>query len=91
MLLPLISIEDIFPNSLTRKSHFLYTMILQWGNFNKAHLPMGIYGSLDIFQQRMLDLRYHVEIVWVYLDDLLLTKSDIFKHLLYLKKVLKHI
>jgi len=52
-------------------------------------LPMGIAGSLDIFQEKMSGLMESLEFVRTYLDDLLiLTKSTFDNHLIKLRQVL---
>jgi len=50
---------------------------------------MGIAGSPDIFQAKLLELMIALEYVRTYLDDLLIiTKASLSDHLDKLKKVL---
>ena len=51
-------------------------IVLQWGKYSYMHLPMGIVGSPDIFQEKMSGLMESLEFVHTYLDNLLtLTKG----------------
>jgi hypothetical protein len=45
-------------------------IIFPWGKYSYKRLPMGIAGSPDIFQQKMLKLMEPLEFVRAYLDDL---------------------
>jgi hypothetical protein len=47
------------------------TIIFPWGKNSYKRLPMGIAGSPDIFQGKMLELMESLEYVRAYLDDLL--------------------
>ena len=65
------------------------TIIFQWGKYSYLRLPMGISGSPDIFQAKMMELMSTLEFVRVYIDDLLcITKGDPDNHLAKLKLVL---
>ena len=56
------------------------------------YLPMGIAGSLDIFQEKMSGLMESLEFIRTYLDDLLtLTKGTYNNHLLKLCMVLRQL
>jgi hypothetical protein len=46
-------------------------IIYPWGKYSYKRLPMGIAGSPDIFQGKMLELMESMEYVRAYLDDLL--------------------
>ncbi len=46
------------------------TIIVPWGKYSYKRLPMGIAGSPDIFQSKMLELMKSLEYVRAYLDDL---------------------
>jgi hypothetical protein len=46
-------------------------IIFPWGKYSYKRLPMGIAGSPDIFQGKMLELMESLEYVRVYLDYLL--------------------
>ncbi len=51
---------------------------------------MGIAGSPDIFQSKMVELMEDLEYVWVCLDDLLcISKSSLEDHLEKLEEVLR--
>ncbi len=47
------------------------TIICPWKNHSYKRLPMGTASSLDIFQQKMLELMESLEYVRAYLDDLI--------------------
>jgi hypothetical protein len=47
------------------------SIIFPWGKYFYKGLPMGIAGSPDIFQGKMLELMESLEYVRAYLDDLL--------------------
>jgi hypothetical protein len=47
------------------------TDIFPWGKYSYKRLPMGIPGSPDIFQSKMLELMKELEYVQAYLDNLL--------------------
>jgi hypothetical protein len=47
------------------------TIIFPWGKYSYKRLSMGIAGSPDIFQGKMLELMGSLEYVRAYLDDLL--------------------
>ena len=65
------------------------TIVLPWGKYSYMCLPMGIAGSLDIFQEKMSGLMESLEFIRTYLDDLLtLTKGTYDDHLLKLCMVL---
>ncbi len=49
----------------------IYTIIFPWGKYSYKQLPMGIAGSPDIFQGKMLELMESLEYVRAYLDGLL--------------------
>ena len=50
---------------------------------------MGIKNSPDIFQQLINDVLGDIENVWAYLNDILITTSDLYEeHLANLDKVL---
>jgi hypothetical protein len=46
-------------------------IIFPWGKYSYKRLPMGIAGSPDIFQGKMLELMESLEFVRVNHDDLL--------------------
>ncbi len=66
------------------------TVIFPWGKYSYKRLPMGIEGSPDIFQSKMLELMEDLEYVQAYLDDLLyISRSSLEDHLEKLEGVLR--
>ncbi len=66
------------------------TIIFPWGKYSYKRLPMGIAGSPDIFQGKMLELMESLEFVRAYLDDLLcIYKLSLADHLEKLEEVLR--
>jgi hypothetical protein len=58
------------------------TVIFPWGKYSHRRLPMGIAGSPDIFQRKMLELMEDLEYVQAYLNDLLcISRSSLKDHL----------
>ncbi len=53
------------------------TIIFSWGKYSYKLLPMGIAGSPDIFQNKMLEVMETLEYVQAYLDDLSQLRSNI--------------
>ena len=46
------------------------TIIFPWGKYSYKRIPMGIAGSPDIFQSKMMELMESLEYVQAYNDDL---------------------
>ncbi len=68
------------------------TIIFPWGKYSYKRLPMGIAGSPDIFQGKMLELMETLEYVRAYLDDLLcISKLSLEDHLKKLEEVLRQL
>jgi hypothetical protein len=68
------------------------TIIFSWGKYSYKRLPMGIAGSPDIFQGKMLELMESLEYVRAYLDDLLcISKLSLEDHLEKLEVVLRRL
>ncbi len=66
------------------------TIIFPWGKYSYKWLPMGIAGSQDIFQGKMLELMESLEYVRAYLDDLLcISKLSLEDYLDKLDEVLR--
>jgi hypothetical protein len=66
------------------------TIIFPWGKYSSKQLPMGIAGSPDIFQGKMLELMEPLEYVRAYLDEFLcISKLSLEDHLEKLKEVLR--
>ncbi len=58
--------------------------------YSYKRLPMGIAGSPDIFQGKMLELMESLEYVQAYLDDLLcISKLSLENHLEKLEEILR--
>jgi hypothetical protein len=68
------------------------TIIFLWGKYSYKILPMGIAGSPDIFQGKMLALMESLKYVRAYLDDLLcIFKLSLDEHLEKLEEVLRQL
>jgi hypothetical protein len=68
------------------------TIIFPWGKYSYKRLPMGIAGSPDIFQGKMLELMETLEYIRAYLDDLLcISKLSLEDHLEKLEEVLRQL
>jgi hypothetical protein len=68
------------------------TIIFPWGKYSHKRLPMGIAGSLDIFQGKMTELMKSLEFVRAYLDGLLcISKLSLEDHLEKLEEVLRRL
>jgi hypothetical protein len=65
------------------------TTIFPWGKYSYKRLPIGIAGSPDIFQGKMLKLMESLEFVRAYLDDFFcISKLSLENHLEKLEVVL---
>ena len=65
------------------------TIIFLCSKYSYLRLPMGIAGSPDIFQAKMMDLMQSLEYARAYIDDLLsITRGSFVDHLNKLKMVL---
>ena len=51
------------------------TIIFPWGKYSYKRLPMGIAGSPDIFQAKMMMLVESLEYVQAYINDLAVLKT----------------
>jgi hypothetical protein len=70
----------------------IYIIIFLWGKYSYKQLPMGIAGSPDIFQGKMLELVESLEYVQAYLDDLLcISRSSLEDHLKKLEDILRRL
>ena len=68
------------------------TIIFPWGKYSYKRLPMGIAGSPDIFQAKMMELMESLEYVGAYIDDLLcISRGSLEDHLEKLEEVLKRL
>ena len=71
-----------FTIRLDPDSSKICTIIFPWGKYSYLRLPMGIAGSPDIFQAKMMELMATLEFVRAYIDDLLcITKGTLDDHL----------
>jgi hypothetical protein len=76
--------------SLDPDASKICTIIFPWGKFSYKRLPIGIAGSPDIFQGKMLELMETLEYVRAYLDDLLcISKLSLEDQLEKLEEVLR--
>ncbi len=70
----------------------IFTIIFPWGKYSYKRLVMGIAGSRDIFQGKMLELMESLEFVRAYLDNLLcISKLSLKNHLEKLEEVLRRL
>ncbi len=68
------------------------TIIFSWGKYSYKRLSMGIAGSPDFFQSKMLELMEDLEYLQAYLDDLLcISRSSLEDHLKKLEEVLRRL
>jgi hypothetical protein len=68
------------------------TIIFPWGKYSYKRLPMGIAGSPDIFQGKMLELMESIEYVSAYVDDVLcISKNSVEDHQEKLEEVLRQL
>jgi hypothetical protein len=56
---------------LCPKSHEYCTIVLPWGKFRYLRLPMGVAGSVNIFQNVMNNIFADMLKVRAYIDDIL--------------------
>ena len=67
---------------LSAKSKELCTIITQWGKYEYQRLPMGLCNSPEIFQENMSKRFVGLDIVCVFIDELLhVTKGSWAEHL----------
>jgi hypothetical protein len=68
------------------------TIIFPWGKNSYKILPMGIAGSPDFFQAKMMELMESLEYVQAYIDDLLcISRNSLEDHLEKLEEVLRQL
>ena len=68
------------------------TIIFPWGKYSYKRLTMGIAGSPDFFQAKMMELLESLEYVQAYIDDLLcISRNSLKNHLEKLKEVLRRL
>ena len=73
---------------LSQDSSKLCTFVTPWGKYEYLRLPMGLCNSPDIFQEKMSELMQGLELVKVYIDDLLTISKGTFEdHLDKLEQV----
>ena len=77
---------------LDPESSRLCTIVLPWGKYEYLKVPMGLFNSLDIFQEKMNELFVGFDYVCAYINDLLIiTKESFEENLKQLDKVLEKI
>ena len=73
---------------ISAKSKELCTIVTQWGKYKYQQLPMVLWNSPDIFQEKMSELFVGLDTVRVYIDDLLhVTKGSWTEHLAILEEM----
>ena len=73
---------------LSAKSKELCKIVTQWVKYEYQQLPMGLWNSTDIFQEKMSELFVGLDTVRVYIDDLLhVTKGSWTEHLTFLEEI----
>jgi hypothetical protein len=60
-------------------SKHLCTIVMPFSKYEYQHLPMGLYNSPDIFQERMYEIFSDLEYLRVYIDNLLVMSCSTFK------------
>ena len=75
---------------LSYQASNLCTIILPWGKYKYKSLPMGIYNSPYIFQEKIIKTFRGFRFIRTYINDLLIiTKVDYSDHLNKLEQVLQ--
>jgi Reverse transcriptase (RNA-dependent DNA polymerase) len=70
----------------------LCTTILPWGKYRYMQLPMRVNVAPDIFRSIMMEILGDLELVRVYMDDILIVSNGTFNdHMQKLEKVLKRL
>ena len=64
--------------SLSPNSSKFCTKVLHWIKYEYLKLPMVLCISPDIFQEKMNELFPELDIVWVYIDNLLIITNQSF-------------
>jgi hypothetical protein len=83
---------DYYTIRLDPDASRICTIIFPLGKYSYKRLPMGIAGSPDIFQNKMLELMESLEYVQAYLGDLLcISRSSLEDHLKKLEEVLRRL
>ena len=68
------------------------TFIFPWGKYSYKRLPIGIAGSPDFFQAKMMELMESLEYVRAYIDDLLcISRNRLEDHLEQLEEILRQL
>ena len=60
----------------------LCTMVFPWGKYEYQQLPMGLYNSPDIFQEKMKKLFDGCAYIRTYIDDLVIISNKSFEDLI---------
>ncbi len=81
---------DYYTIRLDPNASRICNLIFPWGKYSYKRLPMGIAGSPDIFQSKMLELMEDLEYVQAYLDDpLCISRSSLEENIKKLEEVLR--
>ena len=73
---------------ISAKSKELFTIVIQWGKYEYQQLPMGLWNSPYIFQDKMSELLVGLDTVRVCIDEILhVTKGSWTEHLSILKEM----
>ena len=65
-------------------------IVLPWSKYDYQKLPIGVCNSNNIFQEKMSELFYGLDMVRAYIDDVLvITKINFEDHLKALDEVLQ--
>ena len=82
-------ILSYYTMTMKKRVRSMLTIILPFGKYQHAKMPMGLTISTDVFQREMSKLFEGIDFVLVYIDDIfIVTKSTFEDHLLKLRKVL---
>ena len=77
---------------LSTGAKHLCTIVLPWDKYEYQKLPMGVYNSPNIFQEKISKLFDGFDMVCDYIDDVLvITKNNSEEHLKALYKALQRL
>ena len=77
---------------LSPRAKHLCTIVLPWVKYEYQKLPMGVFNSPDIFQEKISELFDGFNMVHEYIDDVLfITKNNFKDHLKALYRVLQRL
>ena len=82
----------LLSSDLYRSLEQICTIVLPWGKYKYQKLPMGVYNSTYIFQEKISELFYGFDMVRAYIDDvIIITKNNSKDHLKALDRVLQRL